>query len=56
MKDSWVKWAGGRRPSADKRLRIKRMSVESNGRKRGRKMTVEEVFYGGRRGQFPVQA
>jgi hypothetical protein len=50
MKDSWVKWAGGRWPSADKELRIERMRVESNGRKRGRKMTVEREKNDGRGG------
>jgi hypothetical protein len=50
MKDGWVEWAEEQQPSADKGLRMEGMRVESNGKKRGRKMTVEEVFYGGRRG------
>jgi hypothetical protein len=55
MKDGLVKWAGGRRLSADEGLRMEGMRVEGNEKKRGRKMTVEEVFYGGCRGQFVNQ-
>jgi hypothetical protein len=49
--EGWLGQVGwGRRLSADKELQMEGMRVESNGKKRGRKMTVEEVFYGGHRG------
>jgi hypothetical protein len=54
VKDGWVEWAERWQPSTDEGLWIEEMRVESNGKKRGRKMMVEEVFYGGHQGRFPV--